>query len=117
MTVTAVTNGTPTGYPAGKYAMHATSGQDLVVLGFSPVVPGIELATTNHGDAGGTETFTITGETSDSVELFTTSIVDENTTVLRPDSGAFVPGLAKLTVAFTGPSGSASLISFRILTC
>lgn len=119
VTVTAVTNGTrgPNIDPPGVYALHEDPGVDVLVLGFSPVVPGVRVTVSSNGDSpNGTETMTITGETAGNVQLFTEAVTD-NRTVVHPGSGAFTPGLAKLTIDLAAPGGDASMVSVEILSC
>ncbi len=125
VTVTAPTNtarGAPE-FPQDEYWPHSPS-ENVTVLEFSPPVAGIELATAFHGDAGGgrTETLTFIGESLGGTELFRDVIVDTNTTVQHPASGAFLPELARLKVTFTLTGGTAETVTasrfmLRILTC
>ena len=125
ITVTAESNDDVSGaaFVADTY-LHASDGGSLTVLTFSPPIDGVELTTHFHDDGAGvgvSEIYTITGETSGGAQLFSETLQNVDTTISRPASGSFAPGLTRLRIAYSAagtPSNRyASIIGIRIPVC
>ena len=133
VTITATTNeatsGQASGFAAGTYRHEsAFASTQTTVLTFSPTLATIEFTTAFHTDGvtspKANEVYTLTGETASGTVLFTDVVRNQNTTLLRPATGTYAPGIARLVIEYTGEPlagyegvAHASLISFRILAC